>query len=410
MLFRRAHLRALLDLLLLLLAGSPGASDSFELPDSWLDAHDGANLLFSVSGTPGRTSPGPPVGNVGPGVVSSTAPSIGNGFAATQAGSHVEYVAGLFNGPACPNSTACSGMIWPAPGESTPHRAMLPSTVLVSLDGAQQLAMALDMEGGAVVTLLRVPTSMGHPTTARIPSLQATQRIYSHQAMREVMVLELEIRNAGTSPATVTLTDWYTDTATNVCPKIPGFGTCNTTSDVFFTPHPSPATNATVMLGRVRMPDLPTHPGAAPVLQYVSTCRDIPPRTVYVPAGASTVIQIRSARAVGVSSDGLVPASCTKLSEARAQSGSALRLSHERAWRKLNRHGIRVAGNPALARIVNATMYSILSSLRADVEYSTSPGGLSTNVRNGFVRTPRFALHPYLPPLWPLLFGPDARS
>ena len=61
------------------------------------------------------------------------------------------------------------------------------------------------------------------------------------------------------------------------------------------------------------------------------------------------------------------------------QSPAALRQSHEAAWGGLwASGGVELAGNDSLAAAVNASLYDIVSSLRGDWPWSTSPGGLAT--------------------------------
>ena len=70
--------------------------------------------------------------------------------------------------------------------------------------------------------------------------------------------------------------------------------------------------------------------------------------------------------------------------EASWQSASALTpdalfASHTEAWGALwASGGVELSGNASLAMTVNASLYDILSSLRADWPLSTSPGGLAT--------------------------------
>eukprot|EP00698_Gefionella_okellyi_P004446 TRINITY_DN1409_c0_g1_i2.p1 TRINITY_DN1409_c0_g1~~TRINITY_DN1409_c0_g1_i2.p1 ORF type:complete len:606 (+),score=116.53 TRINITY_DN1409_c0_g1_i2:597-2414(+) len=59
--------------------------------------------------------------------------------------------------------------------------------------------------------------------------------------------------------------------------------------------------------------------------------------------------------------------------------------SHETEWAHLWTSGMDVSDNLALARMINSSMYYILSSTRTDWIYGISPGGLSTNDYNGHV-------------------------
>lgn len=369
------------------LATLPPACCGFDFPDAWLEGYDRGALAFSLGGA-GSDAAGPPVGNVGPGITDLALPSVGNGYVSTQVGARVEYVAGLFNGHSCPGragepETFCphTPEVTPAPGESTPHRAILPSSVAVDVVGAEQQAMALSYENGTVTQLLR---------HQRDP-LAIQQLTFAHRTRKHVMVLEVRLDNrGGAGDARVELDDAFTDYSTDVCPAMPGpFYPCNSTSDVVFTSAPPPTTapNATLTLGQVRIPDL--QPGVLAGRTHIATCRDIVPRTVSVPAGEATVLRVISARVAGSASAaaGLGAQACAELASARADAATGTLLStHVSAWQALNAaSGVRVESNPALARIINGTMYAILAGLRGDEYYSISPGALSTNGYNGHV-------------------------
>jgi len=55
----------------------------------------------------------------------------------------------------------------------------------------------------------------------------------------------------------------------------------------------------------------------------------------------------------------------------------ALYSEHTAAWARLWESGIEITGRLDVARVVNSSQYYLLSSLRADAPYSTSPGGLA---------------------------------
>lgn len=66
-----------------------------------------------------------------------------------------------------------------------------------------------------------------------------------------------------------------------------------------------------------------------------------------------------------------------------AMGPAALWSSHVAAMSTLAGSRIEVGGNPELARVVNATMNALLTTVRADVTFSSSPGGLATESYNG---------------------------
>jgi hypothetical protein len=68
----------------------------------------------------------------------------------------------------------------------------------------------------------------------------------------------------------------------------------------------------------------------------------------------------------------------------QAAGADALLASHVVAWQQLwAQGGIELAGNASFAATVNASLYDILSSLRPDWPYDSSPGGLGTGAYCG---------------------------
>ena len=59
-----------------------------------------------------------------------------------------------------------------------------------------------------------------------------------------------------------------------------------------------------------------------------------------------------------------------------AHAGS-LHASHTAGWASLWESGYEIEGRFYVARAVNTSMYSMLSAIRADFDFSLSPGGLT---------------------------------
>ena len=68
----------------------------------------------------------------------------------------------------------------------------------------------------------------------------------------------------------------------------------------------------------------------------------------------------------------------------------------------LNAPRIIVGDNLELGRVINASTYALLATVRADTAYSSSPGGLSTNAYNGHAF---WDVETWMWPTW-LLFQP----
>jgi hypothetical protein len=66
-----------------------------------------------------------------------------------------------------------------------------------------------------------------------------------------------------------------------------------------------------------------------------------------------------------------------------SQEPAALFASHQAAMAELWASGVELAGNGSFAAALNASLYDIVSSLRADWNWTTSPGGLATGGYSG---------------------------
>jgi trehalose/maltose hydrolase-like predicted phosphorylase len=111
-------------------------------------------------------------------------------------------------------------------------------------------------------------------------------------------------------------------------------------------------------------------------------------RTLDVHAG-STYTFVKAV-GVAVSTDDAAPGTThdRALRAAAAEAGrgyAGARFASDREWAELWRSDIRVAGDARLQRQVRASMFSLLASLRDDVPWAPSPGGLSSDGYNGHV-------------------------
>ena len=81
-----------------------------------------------------------------------------------------------------------------------------------------------------------------------------------------------------------------------------------------------------------------------------------------------------------------VSAAASDWARLNALGADVLLASHNAAWATLwDNGGIELEGNLTIAVAANSSLYAILSALRADVNYSTCPGGLATNSYSGHV-------------------------
>ncbi|EDQ89749.1 uncharacterized protein MONBRDRAFT_16873 [Monosiga brevicollis MX1] len=81
--------------------------------------------------------------------------------------------------------------------------------------------------------------------------------------------------------------------------------------------------------------------------------------------------------------DNVLQRAATALQAAEQQDQDAFYAAHVAACASLYSSRIEVDGNTTLAAIVNASLYGLMTALRGEVTYSTSPGGLATNTYHG---------------------------
>lgn len=311
-------------------------------------------------------------------------PSLGNGYLAKAVGPYHSigaandygsfYLAGVFSGI----------------GNSTPsQRAAIPDVADPRLRVGTAVGAALDLRGGAYLnrTLVNSPECAG---------VLVQQRLYAHRAERELFVVELRATAAaeGAWPAggcMLTL-DWAVPTSS------PDF---NTTSFFPGTPGGQPAVLSLVALSAET-------PAASPRRVAVAF-----PAWLAAAGGAPNVSFAADGDSVFASFvlrsdlDAADPAAAASADWTRvsALGADALLTSHAAAWDALwASGGFELEGNLTIAAAANSSMYAILSALRADVNFSTCPGGLSTNSYHGhtfwdletWMFPPLLLLHPDL--------------
>eukprot|EP00035_Acanthoeca_spectabilis_P016238 m.328509 g.328509 ORF g.328509 m.328509 type:complete len:419 (-) comp16502_c1_seq24:1367-2623(-) len=332
--------------------GCQNADGDLRVPKSWLEGSMAGAVLLGFGDL---TPSGPPVGNTGGHVTNSVLPSVGNGFLSTQWTSAVLYVAGLFN-----------GVPGPDPRPARPNRAALPSSASVAITGASPLVTALNMLEGVVEE---------RSTVSSAPGVVIAHRVYAHRALPNILVVE--INATGESPHSITLSDAIFASMVD--------GGVGSSPDVALVRTKAQLPGAEAVVATARVSDPKTSP-----ITTAAICRDTVPTSITVP-GQLTLLSAYVTSRNGTAAAEVVAAACLKLAQARADRDSGVLWgSHVDAWRTLWDRGVQVGGNPALARLVNATLYAVLCSIRADVDYSVSPGGLSTDGYSSF------PLHPPL--------------
>ena len=288
-------------------------------------------------------------------------PSVGNGYVAKEVGPWHSvgamndfgyfYLAGVFNGV----------------GNTTPsHRAAIPDAADVRLRTGNPIGAALDLRGGAFLnrTLVRESACDG---------VQIQQRTYAHRAERSLFVVELRASKieGGVWPAAgcaLTL-DWVV----------------GTTSPDFNISLPQPAQTGPVVMSLVTIeaetPDAPLRRVAMAYPAWLDAAGGAPNVTF---ASSGDVLLAAIVLRSDLDAEDPAAAAASDWVRLTAMGADALLASHTAAWATLwDTGGIELEGNLTVAAAANSSLYAILSALRADVNSSTCPGGLSTNSYNG---------------------------
>ena len=343
-------------------------------PD-WAAAYNEGSLLYSATLAP-------------------LMPYVGNGHIATHpvhsnaAMRGVMYAAGVFNGIAVP--APCDGTFC-----NHPVRAAIP-TYNVQLD-YQTAAFAAGatpptQAGGGVqsaVTRVRYALDLLNGVLLRRAELQHgarfEERWYAHATRKELLVHEAHVDNTAplaTNPTAVTVNFTVVVGAAS--------------ADIDFT---TTTTGTTVTSsGKVNHMELPTLPHTE-----VALASNAPPGTPVVVGGgtqrsflfitsvstsldaANSTLSLQLPRRARAAPPGAVAdAAAAALQAGLAAGAPALLQEHSAAWQDRWSAGrIEVGGNLGLAQAVNASLYFLLSSTRADVPLGVSPGGLASNGYQG---------------------------
>eukprot|EP00041_Stephanoeca_diplocostata_P022033 m.522676 g.522676 ORF g.522676 m.522676 type:complete len:859 (+) comp21968_c0_seq3:119-2695(+) len=328
----------------------PPPSNPGWMPGDWQNRFDEGHMLISGPGDKGA--------------------QLGNGYAAFFVQGGTEFIAGVFN-----------------KRQTSSHRAAVPSPLtkaaITAINGntAIPTAAALDLEMGVytTVTPLGGSNSRGGNMHSHAADTRAAfrpyceQRLYTHQALEHLLVAETRCNN----------TDG--DSAWDVTVSAPG---PELTLDLLMqkeTPRGGLPPNATCWKGTVIVTETNTSKR-----QEVGICYTDLEQHAHVmhvaPGQVSSAVHLRTiytnvdtnATATGQTVDAAAAAYVRAVAQA-----DTLWDSHVRAMALRTQARIEVGGNAELARVVNATANALLDTVRSDVTYSTSPGGLATNSYHG---------------------------
>lgn len=276
-----------------------------------------------------------------------------------------EFIAGVFNDKL------------DAKAHTTSRRADLPSitaaTTVLSINTTTQgescpnwgTIVGLDLEYSALYTLAPVA-----PMYAESNSY-CTSRTYAHRAQPHLQITDIICFNNDVYGFTVVA---GADASQELISQDATFVSVENTSDTI-------CWNATT-----RIPEIESSP-----LVTIGHCRTNGPVSLEVPPGQNASMTFISARFTSVDIDEAASASETPVQLALAAFNKAtatqktLWPEHVAAMTNLNQARIEVAGDSHLAQVINATMHALWTTVRSDVAYSSSPGGLATNSYYGRV-------------------------
>ena len=242
----------------------------------------------------------------------------------------------------------------------TSARAVLPSPFQISVSAGSSLLFvgtALDFERGVVSSLFGRDGA----------SVSITSYAHQDASRMHLCVVDVFVDNSGSVTAmTLDLEDAFN---------------ASDTPDILFEAV-TPLPNSSCVFGRISFTE--TNTAARP---GVGLCRTPVPRTLSVAAGATARWAFVSSvwTTLDVSNSNPALAAAEELRALSRSSPSDLLRWHEEAMLERWAGSIEVVGNDKMARLVNASVWAILQSSRANRTDSVSPGGLGSNGYRGHV-------------------------
>ena len=329
--------------------GATVAQCDVSMPQDWLPLCQGANLFFSKGGS-----------NTGKVLM----PEIANGYLGTVMNSDTIYVGGLFNGDA-------TGKFGPAS-----HRARIPA-FHVSVGAVESSATAtsgnIDIAIGQALDISRgIFTERSY-----IGSVFVEQRTYAHFARPWLLVHEIDLTNTAGSAASVALIATPSPPSSDLI--LTEVNSTGAAGDFTLFGRNLCAEDATVAGGgnHTEVAFISNSPcGASASAGACESTMQVPPGVKVTRSFITTVV---------VSLNSTAPLKDAIALHDAAQRDAALLLSeHEAAWAtRWARGSIEVEGDLRLAQAVNASLYSLRSSIRDDWPFGLSPGGITTDGYNG---------------------------
>mmetsp|Transcript_113316 Transcript_113316/g.225683 ORF Transcript_113316/g.225683 Transcript_113316/m.225683 type:complete len:1175 (-) Transcript_113316:84-3608(-) len=285
-------------------------------------------------------------------------PEVGNGHLATAMQSDKIYAAGFFNGPARGTNV------------ETTHRASIPRSIywIDTMHGETfppGYGRALDMERAVFLQHTKDPVGA--------EGIIVRERWYAPWQAPTLMVHEIELENPGGISRTVKIQRFRRTRSADL-----SIQEVNPTRLQALGMQPE---SVSVLEGSNIIPEADGHPTRFALAENVlSNSVNLLPgkrKTLY-----ALVAIVTSLNSTDPTRDALDTLHRYMINN-QAKS-STLFSQHCTAWKERAEAGrVEVAGDLALARVVNASLYFIRSSVRPDWPQGLSPGGLSSNCYRG---------------------------
>lgn len=266
-------------------------------------------------------------------------PLVGNGYISQAQGVRGDtmFISGIFNGETT----------------SPSHRAAIPSTFAVTVDDSKTTGVLLDIRAG---TYHRRGQLNGSNSWYELVW-------YAHRSVRSLFVLELTV-HVDPSESHVNLS----------------FSSTNSTSTDFHTDCDQTFANGDrLYCGTTTIPET----AGGPTHNVCVASNSLPSTLVVKAADSGKTMTYVSAFRTSLDSESVASSAVADLQLSRQLSDAGELFSqHVDGWKELWKSGIEISGRPDVGVAVNASLYAIHSSVRADWPYGLAPGGL-TNYYNG---------------------------
>lgn len=309
-------------------------------------------------------------------------PILGNGFIGFEMGPFMQEFTNSWpwrDAGSLKLSGVYSGYNYSSPS----HRAQIPRLSGVTLqespgDSYSPIGAAIDYEWGVYYNRTRV-TGPSCPTPIIIEL-----RTYAHRALRELFVFEIaafpETQGGGWSECTVGVS-W--DLPLNPLP------------DTILTETRDATLPYVLRVGQTAVPEEVGLPLRSLAVVFDSWVSPTLTTLTFTPANDTLTLRavLRSDLDVGGGGGG-APVSLSVVGDAAVATwtsysqefytSAGLMQLHVDTWAELwGSGGLELSGNDTLAAVLNASAYDLVSSLRDDWNWSTSPGGLATGGYSG---------------------------